>query len=179
MITGSASFFGSTTASGPSSGGSTTIVFNPGWIFVDGTGTYAGIPQTSATFTPSFSFTGDATSVVLSAPITNFWSFTSGNNTYSFNLSALMNGHVQANTMSFTGTGTLFATGYDPTPATFSMNGTGGQNFMFQLSFVTNTANSTPDTGSTILLMSLGLIGLFVCRRRLEREPLTAQTLRR
>jgi hypothetical protein len=153
------------------------MFFNPGWVFLsNGTGTYAGIPQTSATFTPSFSFTGDATSVVLSAPITNFWSFTSGNNTYSFNLSALMNGHVQANTMSFTGTGTLFATGYDPTPATFSMNGT-GEEFAFQLSFVSNTAlGSVPETGSTLLLLSCSMAGLLVCLRRFERPALAAQT---
>ena len=167
-------------ASGPSGMGTTTISFGANWIFLTGTGIYAGIPQTSATFTPSFSFTGDGNNVVLlMAPITNFWSFTDGSNTYSFDLAALTNGHVQSDAMGFTGTGTLFGTNFDPTPATFSMNGTGGQNFMFQLSFVTNTANSTPDTGSTILLMSLGLIGLFVCRRRLERGPLTAHTLKR
>jgi hypothetical protein len=172
MITGSASFFGTTTASGPSGGGLTTISFNPGWVFLsNGTGTYAGLPQTAATFTPSFSFTGDGNSVVLSAPITNFWTFTVAGNTYSFNLSGLTNGHVQSDTMAFSGGGTLFATGYDPTPATFSMNGT-GTNFSFELSFVTNTATGAPDTGSTLLLMSFGLIGLFACRRRLARKTL-------
>ena len=171
MINGSASFGGSTSASGASGGGLTTIFFNPNWSFLGGTGTYAGISSTSASFTPSFSFTGDGNGVVLSAPVTNFWSFTSGGNTYSFELSALTNGHVQADMMSFTGTGTLFATGYDPTPATFSMNGT-GENFAFQLSFVTNTAtgNSVPDTGSTLLLLSCGLLGLPLCSRRLKRQ---------
>lgn len=169
MITGSASFFGSTMASGPSGGGLTTMFFNPGWVFLsNGMGTYAGLPQTAATFTPSFSFTGDGTSVLLSAPISNFWSFTVGGNTYSFDLSALTNGHVQPNSMSFSGTGTLFATGYDPTPARFSMDGT-GENFAFQLSFVSNTATggSVPDTGSTLLLLSCGLLGLPICSRRL------------
>jgi hypothetical protein len=176
MITGSASFFGTTTASGPSGGGSTTIFFNPGWVFLsNGTGTYAGLPQTSATFTPSFSFTGDGNGVVLSSPVTNFWTFTVAGTTYSFNLSGLTNGHVQSDSMAFSGGGTLFATGattYDPTPATFSMNGT-GTNFSFELSFVTNTATSAPDTGSTLLLMSFGLTGLFACRRRLARKTLT------
>ena len=137
-------------------------------------------PQTSANFTSSFSFTGDGNGVVLSAPVIDFWSFTSGGNVYSFELSALTNGHVQANTMSFTGTGTLFATGYDPTPATFSMNGT-GENFAFQLSFVTNTAtgNNVPDTGPTILLLSCSMVALLVCWRRLERPTLAAQTRKR
>lgn len=175
MINGSASFAGTTSASGPSGGGLTTMFFSSNWSFLAGTGTYAGIPQTAATFTPSFSFTGDGTGVLLSAPVMNFWSFTSGGNTYSFELSALTNGHVQADMMSFTGTGTLFATGYDATPATFSMNGT-GENFVFQLSFVTNTAtgNSVPDTGSTLLLLSCGLLGLPVCSRRLKRQTVPA-----
>jgi len=156
------------------------MFFSPNWSFLVGTGTYAGIPQTSANFTSSFSFTGDGNGVVLSAPVIDFWSFTSGGNVYSFELSALTNGHVQANTMSFTGTGTLFATGYDPTPATFSMNGT-GENFAFQLSFVTNTAtgNNVPDTGPTILLLSCSMVALLVCWRRLERPTLAAQTRKR
>ncbi|MGH8102010.1 MAG: VPDSG-CTERM sorting domain-containing protein [Chthoniobacterales bacterium] len=171
MITGSASFMGVTTLSGPSGPGPATVSFSQDWSFLGGTGTYAGMMSHAATFTSSFMFAGDGNSVVLlMAPITNFWSFTVGGNTYSFDLAALTNGHVQSDAMSFTGTGTLFGTNFDPTPATFSMNGTAGQNFMFQLSFATNTANSTPDTGSTILLMSFGLIGLFVCRRRLERQ---------
>ena len=180
MINGSASFGGSTTASGPSGGGLTTMFFSPNWSFLVGTGTYAGIPQTSANFTSSLSFTGDGNGVVLSAPVIDFWSFTSGGNVYSFELSALTNGHVQANTMSFTGTGTLFATGYDPTPATFSMNGT-GENFAFQLSFVTNTAtgNNVPDTGPTILPLSCSMVALLVCWRRLERPTLAAQTRKR
>ena len=173
QISGSASFFGTTTASGPSGAGLTTISFNPGWVFLNnGTGTYAGLPQTSATFTPSFSFTGDGNGVVLSAPITDFWTFTVAGTTYSFNLSGLTNGHVQSDTMAFSGGGTLFATGYDPTPATFSMNGT-GTNFSFELSFVTNTGAGAPDTGSTLLLMSVGLIGLFACRR-LARKTLNS-----
>ena len=156
------------------------MFFSPNWNFLAGTGTYAGIPQTSANFTSSFSFTGDGNGAVLSAPVIDFWSFTSGGNVYSFELSALTNGHVQANTMSFTGTGTLFATGYDPTPATFSMNGT-GENFAFQLSFVTNTAtgNNVPDTGPTILLLSCSMVALLVCWRRLERPTLAAQTRKR
>ena len=172
IVTGSASFGGSRTASGASGVGLTTVFFAPGWAFQDGTGTFAGIMSQAATFASSFSFTGDGNSVVLSAPITNFWPFTFGGNTYSFNLSGLTNGHVQSDVMAFSGTGTLFATGFDATPATFSINGTGPGDFTFQLSFVTNTATSTPDTGSTLLLMSFGLVGLFASRQRLARKTL-------
>jgi len=170
IITGSASFGGSRTASAASGVGLTTVYFAPGWAFQDGTGTFAGILSQAASFTSSFSFTGDGNSVVLTRPITNFWSFTVGGNTYSFNLSGLTNGHIQSDAMVFTGTGTLFATGFNATPATFSINGTGPGDFTFQLSFVTNTATSTPDAGSTFLLTSFGLIGLFACRRRIERQ---------
>ncbi len=174
MITGSASFMGGTTASGASGVGTTTVSFNNDWSFLSGTGTYAGIGSQAASFTSSFMFTGDGNSVVLlSAPVTNFWSFTTMGGTYRFDLAALTNGHVEGAAMTFRGTGTLFGTNLDATPATFSMDGT-GTNFTFQ--FVTNTANSTPDTGSTILLMIVGLTGLFACRRRFERQTLTAQT---
>ena len=174
IVTGEATFGGSATASGPSGMGTTTITFGSNWNFITGTGTYAGIMSQAATFTPSFSFTGDGNSVVLlSAPITNFWTFTvMGGNTYSFDLASLTNGHVEATAISFTGTGTLFATGLDATPATFSLNGTGPGDLTFQLSFVTNTATGTPDTGSTLLLMSFGLIGLVACGRRIEGQML-------
>lgn len=173
MITGSASFMGSTTASGASGVGTTTVSFNHDWSFLSGTGTYAGIGPQATSFTSSFIFTGDGNRVVLSAPITNFWSFTTMAGTYRFDLAALTNGHVEGAAMTFSGTGTLFGTNLDATPAIFSMDGT-GTNFTFQ--FLTNIANSTPDTGSTILLMIIGLIGLFACRRRFERQTLTAQT---
>jgi hypothetical protein len=108
---------------------------------------------------------GDGSAVVLLAPVNPLWSFMFGGNTYSFNLSSLTNGHVVSDALSFSGTGTLFATGFDPTPATFSMNGS-GQNFSFDLSFVTNTAIPEP---SSIALAGFGLAlcgGMNWLRRR-------------
>ena len=99
---------------------------------------------------------GDGAGVVLLAPVNPLWSFTFGGNTYSFNLAGLTNGHVVSNALSFSGMGMLFATGFDPTPATFSMNGT-GQNFSFDLSFVTNTAVPEPSS------IALGGFGLALC----------------
>ena len=151
-ITGSASFSGTATASGPSGGGLTSITFGSNWNFFTGTGLYAGIPQTPAAFN-NFSFTGDGTAVVLSAPVSPLWSFSFGGNNYSFNLQSLSDGHVVSGAMSFTGSGTLLATSHDPTPASFSMSGT-GSNFVFQLSFVTNTAVPEP---SSIALAGFGL----------------------
>jgi PEP-CTERM motif len=153
-ITGSASFFGSASASGPSGGGLTSITFGSNWSFVTGIGpVYSGVaPGTPAAFN-NFSFTGDGTGAVLTAPALPLWSFSYLGNNYSFNLQSLTNGHTESGAMAFTGMGTLFATGYDPTPASFSMSGT-GTNFSYQLSFVTNTAVPEP---SSIALTGFGL----------------------
>jgi PEP-CTERM motif len=155
-ISGSASFFGTASASGPSGVGTTTISFGSNWNFLTGTGLYMGLPQTPATFN-GFSFTGDGTGVVLlNPPIAPFWAFSVGGENYSFNLMSLSNGHTEPGAMAFTGMGTLFATGvtnFDPTLASFGMTGS-GTNFVFQLSFVTNTAVPEP---SSIALAGFGL----------------------
>ena len=151
-INGSTGFGGSATSSGPSGVGTTSITFSSNWNFLIGTGIYSAIPQTATVFN-NFSFTGDGTGAVLMAPALPLWSFSSGGNNYSFNLLTLTNGHVESGAMSFTGTGTLFATGFDPTPASFGMTGS-GNNFFFQLSFVTNSAVPEP---SSIALAGFGL----------------------
>jgi len=166
-INGSASFFGSTTASGPSGNGQTTLFFNPDWVFLFGSGMYSGIPQTSATFAASFSFTGDGSSVVLSAPVTNLWTFSFGGNNYSFDLLSLTNGHVQSDAMAFSGTGTLFATGFDPTFATVGITGS-GTSFAFKLSFVSNTAVPENAASATELALGLAMCGAMTwlrCRK--------------
>lgn len=153
-ITGSASFFGSASASGPSGGGLTSIAFGANWSFVTGIGpVYSGIAAGTPAAFNNFSFTGDGTGAVLTAPALPLWSFSYLGNNYSFNLQSLTNGHTESGAMAFTGMGTLFATGYDPTPASFSMSGT-GTNFSYQLSFVTNTAVPEP---SSIALAGFGL----------------------
>ena len=152
-ITGSASFFGSVTASGASGGGLTSITFGSNWSFVTGLGLYAGIPAGTPVAFNNFSFTGDGTGAVLTAPAMPLWSFSYLGNNYSFNLQGLTNGHTESGAMAFTGAGTLFATGFDPTPASFSMSGT-GTNFSYELSFVTNTAVPEP---SSIALAGFGL----------------------
>src|SRR5262249_17969297 len=55
-INGSASFFGTATASGASGNGlTTTVSFGSNWNFLTGTGLYMGLPQAPATFN-GFSF---------------------------------------------------------------------------------------------------------------------------
>ena len=152
LITGSATFFGSASASGASCQQCITTVFFPPseQVFLTGTGIYAGIPQTPATFAPSFSFIGDG-NVTLVAPVPNLWAFQFGGNSYSFNLLSLSGGHTESGAMAVAGTGVLFATGFDPTPANIGISGTGA-NFDYQFFL-----NGTVPEPSSVALTGFGL----------------------
>jgi len=164
-ISGSISFFGSTMASGPSGQGTTTVTFGSNWNFITGTGVYSNILfLTPATFS-SFSFTGDGTSVSLTAPVISLWSLSYGGSSYSFDLLSLTNGHVDQSAMAFTGTGLLHATGYGDTVGTFGMNGS-GNDFVYTLSFATNSAVPEAPGLMPVTLLALSAILLEVWRRR-------------
>jgi hypothetical protein len=164
-ISGSISFFGSSMASGPSGQGTTTISFGDNWASVAGIGTYSSIPfMTPAAFN-NFSFTGDGTSVSLTAPVVSLWSLAFAGHSYSFDLLSLTNGHVDQGSMAFTGTGLLHATGFDDTLGSFGMTGS-GNDFMYTLSFV--TVSAVPEATSLVpaALLALSAILLEICRRR-------------
>jgi hypothetical protein len=164
-ISGSISFFGSSMASGPSGLGTTSITFASNWNFVTGTGTYSSILSlTPATFN-NFSFTGDGTAVSLTAPVPSLWSLSSGGNSYSFDLLSLGDGHVEQGSIAFTGSGLLHATGFDDTIGSFAMSGT-GNDFVYTLSFVTNTAVPEATTLIPVAVLALGAILLELRRRR-------------
>ena len=167
-INGSVQFFGSATPSGASPGTPVTINFTNPWSTLNGLGIYAGIlAGVSATFT-NFDFTGDGAGAVLSAsPVAPLWSFSSGGIDYSFDLHALTNGHTDAGSMSFTGTGMAHATGFDDTAASWSLQGS-GTNFNFTISTSTTAAvGAVPDGGTTIALLGVSLVALLVVRRQL------------
>ena len=165
-ISGSISFFGSSMASGPSGQGTTNVTFGSNWNFVTGTGIYSSILfLTPATFN-NFSFTGDGTSVSLTAPVLSLWSLSFAGNSYSFDLLSLTDGHVEQGSIAFTGSGLLHATGYDDTVGSFAMSGT-GNDFVYTLSFVTNSAVPEASTLIPVALLALGAIVLELrCRRR-------------
>lgn len=164
-ISGSISFFGSSMASGPSGQGTTTMSFGDNWNFIIGTGVYSSILFLTPAAFNNFSFTGDGTSVSLTAPVV-LWSLTYGGNSYSFDLLSLTNGHVEQSVMAFTGTGLLHATGYEDTVGTFGMNGS-GNDFTYTLSFATNSA--VPEGTSLIPAALLALVATLLEVRRRRR----------
>jgi len=166
-ITGSIQFSGSATASGPSGGNPVTIHFVDPWQTVAGTGSYASVPPMTPTTYNDFTFTGDGTGVMLLGPDMPIWTFTIGATTYSFDLLALTNGHVQAGMMNFNGTGIAHITGLDDIPATFALEGA-GNDFNFVLSSSTTSTNQTPDGGATAVMLGVGLVLVEFVRRTIE-----------
>jgi hypothetical protein len=168
-ISGSISFFGSATASGSSSAGSTTIDFGTNWDFLTGTGIYTSILfLTPATFT-DFSFTGDGLAAALGGPIAPLWSLTYSGNTYTFDLLALTSAHVDAGSMAFTGNGLLHATGYDNTAASFGLTGS-GNNYVFTLSFTTDAATVPEPSSAALVGVGLALSAAAIYYRRRRRQ---------
>ena len=167
-INGSVQFFGSAVPNGASPGTPVTVNFTNPWHTLNGLGIYSGIPMgVSATFT-SFDFTGDDVGAALSAPpIVPLWSFSFGGVDYSFDLHALTNGHTDAGSMSFTGTGIAHATGFAETAASWSLQGS-GNNFNFQISTSTTAAiGAVPEGGTTAALLGISVVALLILRRQL------------
>ena len=162
QITGDIHFIGTATASGASPGSPVTIDFNSDWQVDDlllPTGDYAVVPALTGVTFNTFGFNGDGAGASLTASVIPEWSFSFNNILYSFDLTSLTNGNVTvANgvVMDFTGLGTLHATGFADTPATWALSGT-GPNLDFIVAEAHNTA--VPE-GGVISLLALGL-GIF------------------
>jgi hypothetical protein len=169
-ITGSVEFSGSATPTGASPGLPITVHFSNPWHTLAGIGVYAGIPfGTPATFN-DFSFTGDGALASLVGTVAPLWTFSLGGETFSFDLLALTNGHTEAGSMSFSGTGIAHGSGvtaFDDTPATIALQGS-GQNFNFSISTSTTTSIGVPDSGATVGLLGIALVGIAILRRQLR-----------
>jgi hypothetical protein len=163
-ITGAVEFSGSATASGPS-GPPDTIHFLDPWNTVAGTGSYAAVPFGTATTFNDFTFIGDGSAATLIGTDSPAWTFTIGSTTYSFDLLALTNGHVDAGSMALTGTGIAHITGFDATAASFALQGA-GTGFDFTLS--SSTTAAVPEGSITVLLvLGLVLVGIVTLRQKL------------
>ena len=163
---GSVSFFGAAHANHKSSGSGTTALFftNPGWSVIAGDGAYTGTVGSAAHFT-NFSFTGTGLGAVLTGPVTPQWTFSSGGNTYTFDLLALTDGTITAGTMSLSGTGIAYINGGDPSAAVWALQGSGGK---FTFKFSSSTTTAVPDGGSAVALLGIALAGIEVVRRKIK-----------
>ena len=164
-ISGAIEFFGSATASGPSGGTPDTIHFLDPWHSLATTGSYTGILTGTDTTFNDFTFIGDGSAAMLLGTDSPIWTLTVGATTYSFDLLSLTNGHVEAGSMAFTGTGIAHVTGFDPTPASFALQGA-GTGFDFTLS--SSTTATIPEGSTTVLLvLGLVLVGIVTLRQKL------------
>jgi hypothetical protein len=163
-ITGAVEFFGSASASGPS-GPPDTIHFTNPWHTLAATGSYAVVLTGTPTTFNDFTFIGDGSAATLIGTDSPAWTFTVGATTYSFDLLALTNGHVDAGSMAFTGSGIAHITGFDATPASFALQGA-GTGFDFTLS--SSTTATIPEGSTTVLLvLGLVLVGIVTLRQKL------------
>jgi hypothetical protein len=163
-IVGDIGFFGAASANFTSPHDpSVTISFANPWKVLSVTpgSTYEanGVPVFAAlpavTFS-NFSFIGDGAGAALIAPNLPEWSFSFGGINYSFDLLSLTNGHVglagNNGNMSFSGLGIVHATGFEDTPASWSLQGA-GNGLVFNLS--SSTTASVPE-GGVMSLLGLG-----------------------
>lgn len=143
-ITGQIGFAGDVTDTGSELQFTNTIAFAT-------SGTYAGLDGNSVT-------TSNITYDPFYSVANPLWTFTVGLNTYSFELSSLVDQSVNGFTL-FSGEGTLSATGFDDTDGTWKYSAQG-------LTFSAQSAPSPVSEPATIALLGLGLAGLGIARRK-------------
>ena len=139
-----------------------------------------GFSGVTVSGSPTGSFTGTGGAAVTWAPfawnpttlpVGALWTFMSGGNTYSFDLTSISGYSQDSTVLVVTGAGTVSISGgaYDPTPANWSFTVTdtsGGTGGSFTFGFAdSNTA--VPDGGATAMLMGAALTGLALIRRKL------------
>ena len=168
-ITGAISFSGTATADGSSFLTATKFIsFQDVDVGAASSlsGSYTGTSGAAVTVTP---FTWNPPTA--STPINPLWTFVSGGNTYSFNLSALHLDFASTTGLLLSGLGTAHISGpgldFQDTSGywEFSTQTLGLSTFTF--SSTTTTSNNVPDGGSTALMLGGSLLGLGAVGRKL------------
>jgi hypothetical protein len=152
LITGSINFDGVATTNTGNLGSATafTTISNT-FTFPVETGDYSSVSIfTPVTFTP-FSFSA--------AGVTPLWTFTVGSTVYSFDATTIVIAGQGPNFLNVKGQGWAFITGFTPTKGVWSITDTsvGGDVFTFGA----DTA-AAPDSGTTAMLIALGLAGIAI-----------------
>jgi hypothetical protein len=147
-ITGEIHFAGLWTPSGGPISTATGIDFSTFQVVLDGTGTYAGLAGTGATF-------NDFTFAPFGGSVVPLWSFSSGGVDYSFDLTAVAVAFQSGTELALTGSGVLHATGFEDIAADWDFTGNSGS-VLFSFS-ADNVAVPEP---TSIALVGLGLMGL-------------------
>jgi hypothetical protein len=168
-ITGNISFSGTSTINGTSFVTATAFTLFQG-VTVGSpsalSGSYVGTSGAAVTMTP---FTWSPPSA--STPLNPLWTFVSGGDTYSLNLSVLNVDHVSPTGLLLSGMGTVMITG----PGLNYLNTTGAWNLSAQtLGVSTFTFSSTttvpaaavPDGGTTAAMLGGSLLGLALINRK-------------
>jgi hypothetical protein len=155
-IVGSISFLGNATTNGT---GSTPLANATAFTGFSGDtvdqvhGDYIVVPTLSGdgvTFTP-FAFS--------TTSVTPLWTFTVLGVTYSFSASGAITVFQNASFLNVSGTGTAFISGYAPTAGTWTIQETETAG-SFSFGATSGEVATTPDSGTTALLISLGLAGI-------------------
>ena len=168
-ITGNISFSGTSTINGTSFVTATAFTLFQG-VTVGSpsalSGSYVGTSGAAVTMTP---FTWSPPSA--STPLNPLWTFVSGGDTYSLNLSVLNVDYVSPTGLLLSGLGTVMITG----PGLNYLNTTGAWNLSAQtLGVSTFTFSSTttahaaavPDGGTTAAMLGASLLGLALINRK-------------
>jgi hypothetical protein len=126
------------------------------------TGNYAGTFGSSVTWS-GFSWP----SVVTVSPL---WTFISGGNTFSFDLSSVAVVTQNNTFLNLLGSGTLKETGFANTSGSWSFtisNPTGGSHADFMFTFANSQTAAVPDGGTTVILLGAAISGLALLRKKI------------
>jgi hypothetical protein len=168
-ITGQITLNGGAVISGGSAtiGTFTTLTMQSSGLvaFGGGSGSYASITAlTPVTFTTNALVVGAPGTTGAIGNASPFYTISVGG--FSFDLTAIISNvynAVSPATRTLNGTGMLHGTGFQDTVGTWQLSTSGTDT---TLGFV-STTESVPDTGSTVTLLGMGLLGLAALRRKL------------
>lgn len=165
-------FFSSTsgaTLDGTGPGDATMITF--GGEAVDfGLGDYSGVTGggvVAATFASPFTF--GALGTTGANVVTPLWTFVEAGITYSFDLATITVNALAGSQRNLEGLGTAKITGYDDTPGLWRMNFSGSTTTVSFSSSTDSPPPPVPDSGATLALMGIALLGLAGSARRFRK----------